>query len=161
MTTVTGVAQPVDWRIKDYTIKFFGEKVEGFFRGLEAEILFDENNPTVSKIVAGVNVQTLNTGDGLKNKHAKSEKGLDAKNFSMISFVSTTIIKTTVGYEATGYLMIKGIKKEIKLPFTFERLENDGVFKGKFELKPGDYNVTRHGTPDHLNIELVVRVAVK
>ncbi|MES2681564.1 MAG: YceI family protein [Bacteroidota bacterium] len=155
-------AQPMSWNISnDYTIKFSGKKVDGFFRGLDVDIVFDENNPAASKIVAGVNANTLNTGTGLKNKHAKSKKGIDAKRFGMITFASRQIVKKGNAYEATGILTIKGMSNEIKLPFTFERIETDAVFKGKFSIKPRDYQVTRHGTPETIDIDLVVRVTTK
>ena len=156
------VAQPVVWKIQeDYTVKFSGKRVEGFFRGLEGDILFDENSPESSRIIAGINANTLNTGIGLKNKHAKSKKGLNAGKFTMITFVSTQIIKTGNSYEAIGNLTVKGTSKEIKLPFTFERIESDAVFKGKFSMNPKDYHITRHGTPDNIEIELTVRVTAR
>jgi len=155
-------AQQKSWNMsKDYSIKFSGKNVEGFFRGLDVDIVFDENNPGASKIVAGVNANTLNTGTGLKNKHAKSEQGIDAKRFGMITFVSRQIIKKGNAYEAIGTLTIKGRGKEIILPFTFESIENDAVFKGKFSLKPRDYEVTRHGTPEDIEIDIVVRVTTR
>lgn len=155
-------AQLMNWKAStDYSVKFSGKNVSGFFRGLDVDISFDEENPGASKISAGVNANTLNTGNGLKNKHAKSKKGLDAKNFSMITFVSTQIIKTSCGYEATGNLIIKGSSREIKLPFTFERIETDAVFKGKFYLNPKDFAVTRHGTPGTIEVDLVLRVTTK
>ena len=87
-------AQPTSWNSSnDYSIKFSGANVNGFFKGLEVDITFDENNPSASKIVAGVNANTLNTGIGLKNKHAKSNTGIDAKNHGMITFVSKKIVK--------------------------------------------------------------------
>jgi polyisoprenoid-binding protein YceI len=155
-------AQSKSWNMsKDYSIKFSGKNVEGFFRGLEVAIVFDENNPGKSKIAAGVNANTLNTGTGLKNKHAKSEHGIDVKKYGMITFVSRQIIKKGNAYEAIGTLTIKGTGKEIKLPFTFERIENEAVFKGKFSIKPRDYQVTRHGTPEDLDIDIVVRVTTR
>ena len=50
------------------------------------------------------------------------------------------------------------VSKEIKLPFSFERTGTSAVFKGKFSISPKDYNITKFGTPDPIEIELMVPV---
>ncbi len=146
------------WKVKEdaYSVKFTSSKFDGAFKGLKSELLFDENNLAASKLTATIDANTINTGNGMRNKHAK--QGLDAKTFSTVKFVSNAITKTASGYEASGNLTIKDITKQIKIPFTFTKAADGGAFVGTFSVKPADYNVTKSGTPEVLDFQLNVPV---
>jgi polyisoprenoid-binding protein YceI len=152
------VTSPINWKVKDdnYTVKFTSKKVEGIFKGLKSDIHFDEANLAASKITASIDATTVSTGNGMRNKHAR--QGLGADQYSTIKFVSTSIAKTSKGYEATGKLTIRDVTKEIKLPFTFTQNPGGGVFKGGFSVVPADYNVKKSGTPDKLDLQIEVPV---
>lgn len=153
------ILQAVRWNVsEDYSVKFSGS-VNGSFRGLIATIIFDEKNLAASKIIGSVDAGSINTGIGLRNKHAKSESGLNAEAFPRIRFESKSIVKTKNGYEATGLLTIRDVVKEISLPFTFERTGGKAIFKGSFVIVPKDYQVTKSGTPDSVTIDLVIPVS--
>lgn len=147
-----------NWKVKEdnYTVKFSGNKVEGVFKGLKSDIIFEESNPLAAKISATIDANTVNTGNGMKNKHAR--QGLGAEQFSTIKFESAFVTKTASGYEASGKLTLKDVTKEINLPFTFTKNEDGGIFKGKFSIKPAEYHVDKKGTPDVLEIELNIPV---
>lgn len=146
------------WKVNEnaYSVKFTSKKFDGAFKGLKSELLFDESNLAASKLTATIDASTINTGNGMRNKHAK--QGLDAKTYQTVKFESTSIIKTTSGYEATGNLTIKDVTKQIKIPFTFNKTADGGVFDGTFSVKPADYNVTKSGTPEVLDFQLNVPV---
>jgi polyisoprenoid-binding protein YceI len=146
------------WKVKEdaYSVKFTSKKFDGTFKGLKSELLFDENNLAASKLMATIDANTINTGNGMRNGHAK--KGLDTKAFQTVKFVSTSLTKTATGYEAIGNLTIKGVTKQIKIPFKFTKNTEGGVFAGTFSVKPSEYNVTRSGTPEILDFQLNVPV---
>lgn len=142
-----------------YLVKFNSKKgkdFSGIFKGLKSDIVFDENNLSASKISASIDAGTVNTGNGMRNKHAR--QGLGADQFPTVKFESTSIIKNASGYEATGKLTIRDVSKEIKLPFTFTRGDNGGVFAGKFMVTPAEFHVDKSGTPELLEIELSIPV---
>ncbi len=137
--------QSLDWKIGDnYSVKFDGGDPSGVFTGLKGTIQFDANNLTASKFDCTVDVGSINTGNGMKNTHAKSDKWLDATKYPLIRFASKTIKKTPAGYEATGTLDFHGVQKEITLPFTF----TDNVFAGTFEVNRMDYGINT-AEPNH------------
>jgi polyisoprenoid-binding protein YceI len=154
------VIQSTNWKLKEeaYSVTFKGGKVEGVIKGLKTSITFDEAKPENSKIIATLDVNTINTGNGMMNKHAKSEDGLDAKKFPSINFESLSVTGKNGKYSANGKLTIKGVTKEINLPFTFENKGLESLFKGKFNIKPKDFNITRGGTPEALEIEITAPV---
>jgi polyisoprenoid-binding protein YceI len=126
------------WKISDnYSVKFDGGDPSGEFGGLKGTILFNPNDLPGSKFDATIDVATINTGNGMKNTHAKSEKWFDAEKYPTIQFTSSAIIKSADGYEAKGILSMHGVQKEIVVPFTFE----GSVFKSSFSINRMDYNI--------------------
>jgi polyisoprenoid-binding protein YceI len=137
--------QSLDWKISDkYSVKFDGGDPSGEFTGLKGTIKFDANNLAESNFDCSIDVETINTGNGMKNTHAKSDKWLDAAKYHVIRFTSKSINKTATGFEAIGTLDFHGVQKEIILPFTFV----DNVFAGGFEVNRMDYNVNKE-EPNH------------
>src|SRR5579862_9969886 len=110
-----------DWKINDdYAIKFDGGDPSGEFKGLKGTISFDPKDLASSKFDATIDVATINTGNGMKNTHAKSEKWFDADKYPTIRFTSTSITQTATGYAAVGTLDMHGVQKPVTIPFTFE-----------------------------------------
>lgn len=146
------------WKIKEdsYTVQFTSKKFDGAFKGLKSDIVFDEANLNNSRISASIDANSINTGNGMRNKHAR--QGLGADQFPTIKFASTSIVKTNNGYEANGKLTIKDVTKDIKLPFSFTKTSQGGVFAGKFTVTPSEYHVDKSGTPETLEIQLNVPV---
>jgi polyisoprenoid-binding protein YceI len=127
-----------DWKIADnYSVKFDGGDPSGQFGGLKGIISFDPNDLTNSKFDATIDIATINTGNGMKNTHAKSEKWFDAEKYPTIQFSSSAITKAGTGYEAKGILNMHGVQKEIVIPFTFD----DNIFKGTITVNRLDYNI--------------------
>lgn len=127
-----------DWKIADNSVvKFDGGDPSGQFGGLKGTISFDPNDLINSKFDATIDVATINTGNGMKNTHAKSEKWFDAEKYPTIQFTSSAISKSATGYEAKGTLSMHGVQKEIVIPFTFE----DNTFKGTITVNRLDYNI--------------------
>ena len=155
------IFESINWNLKStgVSITFQGGRVKGNITGIKATLLFDEANPEKSHLTAVLDVNTVTTGSGLMDKHAKSESGLNAEKFKTITFESTAVLKKPEGYHALGKLTLKGVSKEIVLPFTFENKGTEGLFKGKITLFTKDYGITRWGTPDQLDIDIVVPVS--
>src|ERR1700712_3160574 len=125
------VIKSQDWKISDnYSIKFDGGDPSGEFKGLKGTVSFDPANLASSKFDATIDVASINTGNGMKNTHAKSDKWFDAEKYPTIKFTSTSITKTAAGFEAKGTLSIHGVDKEITLPFNFA----NNTFTASFEI---------------------------
>ncbi|HCW07385.1 MAG TPA: polyisoprenoid-binding protein [Cytophagales bacterium] len=130
--------QSQNWKIDEsYTVKFDGGDPSGEFRGLKGTIQFDEKNLAASKFDVTIDVATINTGNGMKNTHAKGANWFDAEKYPSIAFVSSSIAKSAAGFEAKGTLEMHGVKKEITLPFTF----SNNVFAANFEVNRMDFKL--------------------
>jgi polyisoprenoid-binding protein YceI len=102
----------------EYKIKNAGINTTGHFGKVAADVLFDANNLEKSKISATVQVGSLNSGIGLRDKHLKGEAYFNAEKYPVISLISTKITKTDSGYLGTFTLSIKAVTQTIQLPFT-------------------------------------------
>jgi polyisoprenoid-binding protein YceI len=102
----------IHWTIGDgYAIKFSTEKVNGAFTELKGKIKFDENNLSASGFDVTVAAASIETGIGLKNKHARGETWFDAAHFPQIQFQSSSVTKVDNGFDTRGLLDLHGVKK--------------------------------------------------
>jgi polyisoprenoid-binding protein YceI len=130
--------QSQDWKIAEgYAIKFEAGDPSGEFSGLKGSIKFDEKNLASSEFNVTVDVASINTGNGMKNAHAKSANWFDVEKYPNIAFTSSSINKTANGFEAKGLLEMHGVKKEIVLPFTFA----NNTFSANMEVNRLDFNI--------------------
>jgi len=134
-----------DWKIADtYSVKFVGGDPSGEFKGLKGTVNFDPAALATSKFDVSVDVASINTGNGMKNTHAKSTDWFDAEKFPTIKFTSSAITKTATGYEAAGTMTMHGVTKPVTVPFTFD----NNTFAGTLDVNRMDYGVGAT-QPDH------------
>jgi len=149
------------WKIADkYNISFDGGEVAGIFKTFKGSINFDEANPAGSNFDVTVDVASINTGNGLMNKHAKGDEWFDAAKYPQIHFVSKKIVKAGAAYQVTGDLEIHGVKKEFTIPFTFKRAGNGATFNGTFNVNRNDFRIGKPGGEVAEVIKVTVAVPV-
>ena len=149
------------WKISDtYSIQFSNSDVSGIFKKFTGTIVFDENSPATSRFNVSIDVASINTGNGLQNKHAKSAEWFDAVKYPDIRFTSTKIEKTGSSYKVTGQLEIKGVKKELTFPFTYKKNGNSATFNAEFSINKNDFNVGKKGDSVGEMIKLKISVPV-
>ncbi|MEO8474158.1 MAG: YceI family protein [Chryseolinea sp.] len=130
--------QSQTWTVAEgYSVKFDAGDPAGEFTGLKGNIVFDEKNLAASKFDMTIDPATINTGNGMKNTHAKGAGWFDVEKYPTIAFASSAITKTASGYEAKGTLDIHGIKKEITMPFTF----SNNTFASTFDVNRKDFSL--------------------
>ena len=150
-----------NWKIADdYSVKFDGKGASGTFSGMKGDIVFDEHDLPGSRFNVTIEVKTINTGIGLKNKHAKSEKYFNAEKYPLIRFTSTNIKQADKGYSASGTMEIHGVKKEMTLAFKFSKTAKGGLFTSSFEINRRDYKIGSSSwlLGDDFTVELSVPV---
>ena len=153
----------VNWKINasdakvSFTIKNAGLNVEGKFSGLEGKINFDPENPASGSIIASVSAETIDTGINMRDKDLRTEHYLDVEKYPKISFVSSSISKTSKGFSVTGKFTIKDVTKTVTIPFTFE----NQTFKGSLTIDRMDYHVGKNSwiMGDEVNIVFEIPVS--
>lgn len=134
--------QPVnDKSSVKFTIKNFGVKTGGDFKGLEGLIEFEKSSPEKSQFDVSVSATTVNTDNSTRDNHLRKEEYFDAEKYPKISFKSDKITSKGSGFYVTGKLTIKGVTKTVSFPFTAVAKDDGYLFEGSFEINRKDFNV--------------------
>jgi polyisoprenoid-binding protein YceI len=136
--------------------------VHGHFTGLQATLAFSAQDPSGSSFKAVIDVKTVKTGIGKRDKDLCNESvWFNAASFPDITFTSKSIAKSDDGFVAEGELTMKGVTKPLKIPFTFSSTGATGVFKGSFTINREDFNVGKQGGSVGNTITISLDVPVK
>jgi polyisoprenoid-binding protein YceI len=153
---------PQNWKIAEkYSISFTTSGVSGIFKTFSGTLIFDEAQPASSKFDVSIDVASINTGNGMQNKHAKSDDWFDAAKYPSIRFVSKKFVKSGAGYLVTGDMQIHGVTKEFTIPFQFKQNGGNANFQGTFNVNRNDFRIGTPGGEVGDVIKLVVSVPVK
>lgn len=133
------------WKVDSTRVVFHisnaGLDVEGTVVGIEADIKFFKNKPSKSLFTATANSVTIQTGIKLRDKHLKKSDYFDSEKYPTIKITSKQITKSKDGFESLSSVTIKGITKDITIPFTFNQTNNKAEFEGSFSLNRLDFGL--------------------
>lgn len=154
-----GQTQAQNWKIsEDHNIAFSNKDVSGVFKEMSGSIIFDATKLSSSKFDLKIKVESISTGNGIQNKHAKGEEWFDAAKYPNIEFISSKIEKTEAGYKAVGKLEIHGVKKDFTIPFTFSKKGSKGTFVAKFSVDRTDFGVGKKGNDVAETLKIVATI---
>ncbi|MFX0095986.1 MAG: YceI family protein, partial [Candidatus Hodarchaeota archaeon] len=91
--------------------------VPGKFGDYTIDFMFDEKDLSKSSVKATIKTASINTDNKQRDEHLRSADFFDAEKYPEITFVSDEIKKKGGQYVAKGTLTIRGVSKEIELPF--------------------------------------------
>lgn len=93
-------------------------KVSGSFKKFSGTIVYDEQDITKSSVAVTIKATSIDTDNERRDNHLRSDDFFNAATDSLITFVSKKIEKRGEGYVAIGDLTLRGVTKQIELPFT-------------------------------------------
>lgn len=102
----------------EITFTFVSKDVDGSISGFSSSSAIDLDNLSTSEFKGTVSVETLKTGNFLRDWSLKGKKYFNADDYPEISFASTSVTNTDTGFEVTGDLTLKGKSKPITIDFT-------------------------------------------
>lgn len=92
--------------------------VKGEFNSFSGTVMFDENDISNSSVNVTIDAASIDTDNEKRDGHLKSADFLAVEEYPNITFASRNIKKTDDGYVAVGDLTIRGVTKEVNIPFT-------------------------------------------
>lgn len=152
------ITSKMNWKVSgNHSVKFTGTEVEGVFNTLKGDVTLDQNDLKAWKLSFTIDVNSINTGNGMKNKHAVSDKWFDAEKYPNITFKSSKIFKDGDQLKVKGTMEIHGISKEMTIPFSFSNNE----FKAKFSVQRLDFKVgTMEGMSKNVSDKISLDVTI-
>jgi polyisoprenoid-binding protein YceI len=128
-------------------------KVRGEFKHYDATMVLDNHDVTNSSLEGTIQVASLDTDHEKRDKHLRSSDFFHAAQFPTITFKSKRIEKTDSGYVMVGDLTMRGVTKEIALPFSLTApITHDDQtrvgFEATLEINRQDYGIAYKGITD-------------
>lgn len=125
-----------------FVIKNLGFPVKGNFTGARGSINYSPTNLNGAIFNVTVDANRIFTGNSTRDEHLKKAEYFDVVKYPSINFVSKKVVAAPNGDQSlTGTLTIKGISKEIAIPFKVEPHPKGLLFKGAFHLNRRDFKV--------------------
>jgi polyisoprenoid-binding protein YceI len=133
------------WNVKSATVSFkiknAGFSIKGSFGGFKGTIVFSPSDLSSAELRGTVDVSTIDTGVKMRDNHLKSEDYFDAGKYPTLSMVGKKITKTDKGYTGQFDIKIKGVTKQLAVPFTFTEQGKSGTFSADFDINRLDFGV--------------------
>jgi polyisoprenoid-binding protein YceI len=86
-------------------------------------LALDENDWSTAKVVADVDTASVDIGDKDWNDAVTGKRFLDAKDYPLVHFESTSVEKTDAQHGTLhGNLSLRGVSHEVEIPFTLNRI---------------------------------------
>jgi polyisoprenoid-binding protein YceI len=122
-----------------------GAQNKGKFSRFPVTLDFSPDNPAASKLDVVVETGSLDSGDKERDDTLKGADLLAVAKFPQARFTSTQITKTANGYDAAGKLTLRGVTRDIHVPFSFRTADEQGkpagYLLGKTTIKRLDFGV--------------------
>jgi polyisoprenoid-binding protein YceI len=123
--------------------------VEGRFKDFKGTIRFDEKDVTKSSVEFSAKVESIDTGVEQRNAHLRTADFFDVEKYPEMSFKSTRVERQGKDkYVLHGDLTLKGVTKQVSLPFTVTGAIKDPWGNTRFgvqaetKLDRRDYGIT-------------------
>jgi polyisoprenoid-binding protein YceI len=101
-------------------------KVRGAFNDFEGTAHLDGNDPTKSHASVSIDVASIDTRQGQRDDHLRTNDFFDAPTFPKITFASTAVQKVDdATFRMTGDLTIKDVTKPVSIDFAYNGSATD------------------------------------
>jgi polyisoprenoid-binding protein YceI len=117
--------------------------VDGRFTDFDGVIRYDEADPLKSSVDVTIKSASINTDSEGRDEHLRSADFFEAEKYPTITFKSKRIEKRGEGYVAIGDFTMKGVTKEMALPFTIVGKIKDQRGNSRIGVE-ADTKINRH-----------------
>ena len=150
--------------IDTYKVAFYSKDATGVFKEMTGKVISSEVVKSDSilglQFDLNIKVASINTGNGVQNKHAKSSEWFNAEKYPTINFVSSSVYKTEKGIFAKGKLSIRGVSKDVIIPIEIKTTDLKTIYKAQFSVNRMKYRLGPENKVSR-NIKIIAGVSVK
>ena len=164
LTSATLAISVREYKVADgFSIAFDSKDPSGIFQKLTGTVKFDENDLENSVFNFSIDVASISTGNGMKNKKAMTEEWFDQAKYPNIKFQSSKVEKTEKGYYIHGKLNLKGVERFRKIPAEIKSTSDGLKVSGVFWVERTHYKIGKPGgaVPEKLKITYSIPLSKK
>jgi polyisoprenoid-binding protein YceI len=126
----------------DFTGSQGGEAFTGSFSTFKADIVFDPKDLAASHVRAEIDLASVEAGDAERTEALPGKDWFFIKSFPVAIFEAKAFTALENNqYEAVGHLTLKGITRELVLPFSLTITDGHADMKAHISLDRTTFNV--------------------
>jgi polyisoprenoid-binding protein YceI len=162
---VSGQALAADWRMDpapsrlEFIATFEKTAAPGVFKEFDTRLRFEPDKPEAGKLDVTVRVTSADMKSSDVNRAIRGPEWFDFADFPQAEFHAADIRRVAPGrYLARGVLTLKGMKRDLEVPFTWQESANAATMEGELSVERLQFGI---GTGEWANgntIGLGVRV---
>jgi cytochrome b561 len=123
-----------------YAFTQAGADNQGKFKSFS--VSFD---PAAGRLEVVIDMRSFDTGDSQRNETLAGKDFFDIAQYPQSRFIASRVEKTAAGYEASGSLTLRGVTRNVTIPFTWRTAtvqgRSVGYLAGRMTLKRLDFGV--------------------
>ena len=132
----------------EFSVAWMGiSRVRGAFSDFSGTLALDRNDLTHSSASIVIRTKSLTTFNERRDRDLKGADWFDVEKFPTAVFSSREVVKQGEGYLLRGPLTLRGVTKEIEIPFAYNGAVRDQGgdervgFEGRLTLNRKDYGI--------------------
>ncbi|HKE89665.1 MAG TPA: YceI family protein [Gemmatimonadales bacterium] len=102
-----------------FAVRFMGlTTIHGAFSQYAGTLMVTPDDLARSSVSVVIQVSSINTNNGQRDHDLQNAAFFDAAHFPLITFRSTSVVPSALGFTLNGQLTIRGITKDVAIPCT-------------------------------------------
>ena len=138
------VADPAKSTLQ-FTFLQAGARNQGHFSRFPVTFDFSPDDLAASRLEVTVQMSSFTTGDQERDDTLRGDDLLAVVKYPQANFSATQISRTANGFEALGKLTLRGVTRDLRVPFTFRTASEGGTtvgyMNGKTTVRRLDFGV--------------------
>ena len=125
-----------------FTSTQMGVPVNGRFRTFEAQVSLDPRKPADASINLRIDLRTASLGAAETEAELAGAEWFNSKAFTHATFASSSVKSLGGGrFDAIGKLTIKGIARDVSVPFALAQTAGNTTATGSFVIERLAFNI--------------------
>jgi polyisoprenoid-binding protein YceI len=151
----------------EFTFVQAGAKNRGHFKRFAVSFDFSPASLAASRLDVTVEMPAVDTGDQERDDTLRGADLFAVAKFPQAQYTATAFSQTATGFEALGKLTLRGVTRELRVPFTFRSATENGAtvgtMSGSTTLRRLDFGVGQGDwkDTDQVGNEVVVSFALR
>ncbi len=149
-----GVKSVINFEIDNFKVN----TVEGSFSGITGSVNFDPADLEKARFDIKIDIKSIDTDNETRDKDLQAEEYFNSDQYPYATYISNSVQRVEDKFWVKGNLTIKGITKEVNIPFQLSYLRGGYLLSGPLTLDRYDFKV---GSSSSISIGREAKLEIK